>query len=98
MNEENLGILFLTETILSTEVADGEIHVADYCLVRKDRNNDGRGIVVCFRDCLSVAHLELKSTSGSVLQDQDEDVSGVETYQYLEMYNRAGGGGGGELD
>ena len=77
LNAEKLDILFLTETMLSSEVADGEIHVADYCLVRKDRNNHGGGIAIYFQDSLSVAHL--KSTSGSVLLDQDVGVSGVET-------------------
>ena len=77
MNAEKLDIVFLTETMLSSEVADGEIHVAEYCLVRKGRNNHGGGIAVYFQDSLSVAHL--KSISRSVLLDQDVGVSGVET-------------------
>ena len=57
-------MLFLTETLLSAEVGDGELPIDGYSFFRRDRGRQGVGIY--FREELSVFSAHVPNTPSSV--------------------------------
>ena len=64
--QENLDMLFLTETLLSAEVGDGELHIDGYSFFRRDRGRQGGGVGIYFREELSVFSAHVPNTPSSV--------------------------------
>ena len=44
------AVLSITETWLDDSVSDGEIHIKNYSIVRRDRNRNGGGVCVYIRN------------------------------------------------
>ena len=63
--QENRALLFLTETLLSAEVGDGELRMDGYSLVPEDRGRQG-GVGIYFREELSVFSAHVPNTPFSV--------------------------------
>ena len=64
--QENLDILFLTETSFSAEVGDGELRMDGYSFFRRDRGRQGEGVGIYFWEELSVFSAHVPITPSSV--------------------------------
>ena len=65
---EQMDILCLTETLLSSEVVDQEVQVDGYCLVRQDRTGCGGGVAVYFRESLPIHRVQFPVDSQDSVQ------------------------------
>ena len=61
LQETNLDILAVTETKISPDIVN-QIEIEGYSVVRKDRNNNGGGVLIYYNDTLE-AHEETNLVS-----------------------------------
>jgi exonuclease III len=54
-------MICLTETKLSNKIEDSEIYIDGYCVHRRDRNRQGGGVAIYYRDDLNAVPLDLAS-------------------------------------
>ena len=55
LDKSPIDVLAINETRLDSSISDGEMHISNYVLVRRDRSLNGRfGGGVCFYICESI--------------------------------------------
>ena len=65
---EQMDILCLTETLLSSDIVDQEVQVDGYCLVRQDRTGCGGGVAVYFHESLPIRRVQFSVDSQDSVQ------------------------------
>ena len=53
LGKHPLDILAINESKIDESISDNEIKVPGYVLCRRDRNRNGRGVVLYIRECFS---------------------------------------------
>lgn len=53
MCSQDVDALVVTETWLSDEIRDSEVHICGYSLIRNDRNQHGGVVAIYLADCIT---------------------------------------------
>lgn len=65
--ESNVSLFGCSETWLDVSILDTEIHIANYCLLKSDRNHKGGGVCAFIRS--DVVFKERKDMDSAAIKD-----------------------------